>query len=195
MRLSLIVVALSCLVFTSCNSGTNPGGGSASSESKPKVNKGPAQSKLSAEGTQALVETVNKYYALKNALVATRSQMADSAAGELVIMAENLKKVLAKDSSFSALKPYVDTIIIQGAVASGTHDETCEKQRLAFGAISSAMYNLLKHVELKNAGIYHEFCPMAFNDKGAFWLSDESDIKNPYFGKKMLECGEVTDSF
>jgi hypothetical protein len=35
---------------------------------------------------------------------------------------------------------------------------------------------------------------MAFDDKGAYWLSAESEIKNPYFGKKMLECGEVTDS-
>jgi Cu(I)/Ag(I) efflux system membrane fusion protein len=35
---------------------------------------------------------------------------------------------------------------------------------------------------------------MAFNDAGAYWLSKTSDIKNPYFGKKMLICGEVKDS-
>ena len=35
---------------------------------------------------------------------------------------------------------------------------------------------------------------MAFNDAGAYWLSAASDIKNPYFGKKMLTCGEVKDS-
>jgi Cu(I)/Ag(I) efflux system membrane fusion protein len=55
------------------------------------------------------------------------------------------------------------------------------------------MYGLLKNVDLKNAHVYQEYCPMAFNEKGAHWLSDDSDIKNPYFGKKMLECGEVTD--
>jgi Cu(I)/Ag(I) efflux system membrane fusion protein len=32
---------------------------------------------------------------------------------------------------------------------------------------------------------------MAFNDKGAYWLSNISKIKNPYYGKKMLTCGEV----
>ncbi len=56
------------------------------------------------------------------------------------------------------------------------------------------MYGMLKNVDLKNAGIYREYCPMAFNERGAYWLSDDADIKNPYFGKKMLECGEVTDS-
>jgi Cu(I)/Ag(I) efflux system membrane fusion protein len=56
------------------------------------------------------------------------------------------------------------------------------------------MYSLLKNADLKNAKVFHEYCPMAFNDKGATWLSDEAEIKNPYFGKKMLECGEVTDS-
>ncbi len=35
---------------------------------------------------------------------------------------------------------------------------------------------------------------MAFNDAGAYWLSKTSDIKNPYYGKKMLTCGEVKDS-
>ena len=56
------------------------------------------------------------------------------------------------------------------------------------------MFSLLKQADLRNAGIYRQYCPMAFNDKGAYWLSDETDIKNPYFGKKMLECGEVTDT-
>jgi Cu(I)/Ag(I) efflux system membrane fusion protein len=35
---------------------------------------------------------------------------------------------------------------------------------------------------------------MALHDTGAFWLSQEADIKNPYFGKEMLECGETVDS-
>jgi Cu(I)/Ag(I) efflux system membrane fusion protein len=35
---------------------------------------------------------------------------------------------------------------------------------------------------------------MAFNNKGAYWLSNEREIKNPYFGSEMLECGSVEDS-
>jgi Cu(I)/Ag(I) efflux system membrane fusion protein len=35
---------------------------------------------------------------------------------------------------------------------------------------------------------------MAFNDKGAYWLSDKEAIRNPYFGDKMLTCGSVEET-
>jgi len=66
--------------------------------------------------------------------------------------------------------------------------------RTSFEKVSDNMFALLKKADLKNANVYRQYCPMAFNDKGAFWLAEESEIRNPYFGKKMLECGEVTDS-
>ena len=43
--------------------------------------------------------------------------------------------------------------------------------------------------------IYLEFCPMANNDKGAFWISADKEIKNPYYGKQMMTCGEVKRAF
>jgi hypothetical protein len=41
--------------------------------------------------------------------------------------------------------------------------------------------------------VYYDYCPMAKNDQGANWLSDVKEIKNPYFGAKMLSCGEVQE--
>lgn len=35
------------------------------------------------------------------------------------------------------------------------------------------------------------FCPMAFENKGANWIQSDSQVRNPYFGSKMLRCGEV----
>jgi len=106
-----------------------------------------------------------------------------------------MQALLQKDSAnYTALKPYVDTIVNQTRAIAAIKDETCEKQRIEFDHLSSAMYGLLKAVDIKNAGAYHTYCPMAFNDRGAFWLSEKSEVENPYFGKKMLECGEVTDS-
>jgi Cu(I)/Ag(I) efflux system membrane fusion protein len=40
--------------------------------------------------------------------------------------------------------------------------------------------------------IYVQHCPMADSNKGADWLSKEKEILNPYFGQKMLGCGEIT---
>ena len=47
----------------------------------------------------------------------------------------------------------------------------------------------------KENTIYLEFCPMANQDKGGYWLSFDDQIRNPYFGEQMLMCGEVVRSF
>jgi len=192
MRLIYIILSCCLLVFTGCNDAQD---NKQQSTPQSQTSRERVQSKLSGEGTMALMTAVSKYYALKNAFVATKAPIVDSTAAQLVISAENLQTLLQKDTvNYTILKPYIDTIAAQSKMITTIKDESCEKQRLAFDVLSSAMYGLLKKVDIKNAGIYHTYCPMAFNDKGAYWLSDESEIKNPYFGKKMLECGEVTDS-
>jgi hypothetical protein len=65
-------------------------------------------------------------------------------------------------------------------------------QREHFEKMSKDVYDLIKGF---GAGkpVYKTFCPMAFNDKGAFWVSTDKAVKNPYFGKEMLTCGEVQE--
>ena len=160
-----------------------------------KVAKGPAQTKLSADGTTKLMSLITSYYGLKNALVATDAAKTEAASKQLAAGAGAMTTFLQSDTTNKiSLQPYIDTVVMQSNLVTSIKDPSCEKQRLAFGTLSSAMYALLKKVDLKNGGVYKQYCPMAFNDKGAYWLSEEEEIKNPYFGKKMLECGEVQDS-
>lgn len=44
---------------------------------------------------------------------------------------------------------------------------------------------------LKAGAFYKQFCPMAFNNRGASWFSDVPEIRNPYFGSQMLTCGRI----
>ncbi len=195
MRSIIIIFACTLLGVISCNSnvGTTTGTND-TTKTQTNVVSAPVQSKLGDTGTQVLMSVVGRYYDLKNALVASKADQAKSAATGLDSITRSFKTMLEKDpTNFTTLKPFLDTILLQCQYSSSVKDETCEKQRLAFGPLSSALFGLLKNVDLKNVRIYREYCPMAFNDKGAHWLSDDSDIKNPYFGKKMLECGEVTD--
>ena len=39
--------------------------------------------------------------------------------------------------------------------------------------------------------IHEDFCPMAFDNKGAVWFQEASELANPYFGAMMLRCGET----
>jgi Cu(I)/Ag(I) efflux system membrane fusion protein len=193
MKISGIIVMGFVLLATACNNG-NTG----KQEQKPTditAISQPVASRLNDTGTQKLVSVVSGYYALKNALVATNESGAGAASGTLEEAARNLQGyLLNKEGAPGPMKPFLDTILLQAKTISGIHDKTCEQQRVAFGVISSAIYGLLKNAELRNMKIYHTFCPMAFNEKGATWLSEMSEIKNPYFGDKMLECGEITDT-
>ena len=56
------------------------------------------------------------------------------------------------------------------------------------------MIEVIQVFGAEKSGVYIQYCPMAFNDKGADWLSYDSYIRNPYFGDLMLKCGLVTDS-
>ncbi len=41
--------------------------------------------------------------------------------------------------------------------------------------------------------VYWQFCPMAFDEDGAYWLSRDETITNPYLPEDMLRCGEVVE--
>jgi hypothetical protein len=83
---------------------------------------------------------------------------------------------------------------IAASAAQITSASDIEVQRTAFSKLSNDMIAQVKKSGLSSGELYVEYCPMAFNDKGASWLSSNKEIRNPYFGEKMLNCGEVTET-
>lgn len=65
------------------------------------------------------------------------------------------------------------------------------KQRDFFVTITSEMEQMVKNAAITSGEIYKQFCPMAFEGKGGYWLSDSKEVRNPYYGDKMLKCGSV----
>jgi len=192
MRYLAIILAACSLWTVSCNNSTETKKEETTITTEPK--KAP-ESSLDAAGTGKLMTVVNDYYALKDALVATNAAKADEAAGKLNTSVDTMISYIKADSAHGkTMQPYLDTMAMNAKAVIAAKDETCEQKRVPFEKVSDAMFALLKTANLKNAGVYRQYCPMAFNEKGAYWLSNETEIKNPYYGKKMLECGEVTDS-
>jgi len=66
-------------------------------------------------------------------------------------------------------------------------------QRTLYADLSKDFIASVKDSGLKSGEIYVEYCPMALNDKGASWLSNQKEIRNPYFGESMMTCGEVKE--
>lgn len=62
-----------------------------------------------------------------------------------------------------------------------------KKAREAFKPLSASLVKYLADNKA-GKGTYHEaYCPMA----KASWLQTEKEVRNPYYGKSMLECGEL----
>ncbi len=72
---------------------------------------------------------------------------------------------------------------------------TLEAQRALLSPLSQEMATLLKAHNLSSGNAYLDFCPMANNGEGGFWISNEKAIKNPFFGNQMLTCGSIKETF
>ena len=83
---------------------------------------------------------------------------------------------------------------ISASAATITAAKDIEAQRNAYATMSNAMIESVKKEGLKSGELFVEYCPMALNDKGASWISANKEIRNPYYGKKMLTCGEVKET-
>jgi len=128
-------------------------------------------------------------------LVASDTIKANAAAAALVVAADSLKTDEIKDSSGvikATAKDYAGTI--SGWAKGLIGEKGIEAKRSEFKMISESLWTLVRTVKFSGQKLYYQYCPMAFNDQGANWLSKEREIKNPYFGDAMLECGKVDDS-
>jgi len=122
---------------------------------------------------------LNSYLEIKDALVKTDGETASKAAGKLVETLGDSQDELAKKIRFDAEH------------ISETKD--AGHQRDHFNTLSDNIYAVVKATGANDSKLYRQYCPMAMDNKGAYWLSAEKEVNNPYFGDKMLHCGSVKE--
>lgn len=84
---------------------------------------------------------------------------------------------------------------ISGSLTQLEASSDLEFSRKIFSELSTAILDMTERFGLNKEVVYKDYCPMAFGDQGAFWLSEKKDITNPYFGASMLTCGEVKQTY
>ena len=85
-------------------------------------------------------------------------------------------------------------VSIANAAAKITSATDLEAQRKEYSTLSDEFITLVKKSGLTSGELYIDYCPMALNHEGAYWVSNSKEIRNPYFGDKMLKCGEVKET-
>ncbi len=138
-------------------------------------------------------EIIAGYLQLKNALAKDNGQDA-AAAGNAMVAA--LAKIDMKTLPEQQMKSYMDVAddLKEHAEHIGANAGKIEHQREHFIMMSKDMTDLVKTFGNGGQTLYKDFCPMANDGKGAIWLSEVKEIKNPYLGSKMPDCGTVKET-
>jgi Cu(I)/Ag(I) efflux system membrane fusion protein len=140
-----------------------------------------------------LTQLTEAYFKVKNSLVNDDAPATQKAAVSIKSSLSNVDMSLVKGTAhdrWMSIRSEVDK-----AAEMMIKETDIAKQRTHFAPLSQAFLDLTETFGLTKDKVYKEFCPMAFDNKGAFWLSESSEIRNPYFGAAMLTCGEVKETY
>ncbi|NJM52869.1 MAG: DUF3347 domain-containing protein [Blastocatellia bacterium] len=141
--------------------------------------------KIDADVQKQIGASLTNYYALSNALI-------DSDAEKTSIKAEELNKsfgAIDVSKMTAAQKTAWDKLekLLRLDAKHINENKDIAHQRSHFAKLSNNMYALVFNFKANETEAYLQYCPM----KKATWLSDKKDIRNPYYGNKMLDCGSV----
>lgn len=133
------------------------------------------------------------YLQMKNALAKDDGKDAAAAGSSMVT---TLGKVDMKGLSDVQMKSYMDIAddMKEHAEHIGANAGKIEHQREHFIMLSKDIADLVKSFGNGGQTLYKDFCPMANDGKGAIWISEVKEIKNPYLGSKMPDCGTVKET-
>ena len=135
-----------------------------------------------------LKNVYNSYIDLKNALVKEEPKNAINASKSLLKNLSNMDMNLLKGDAHNHWMDLKKEI--KSFAMSISKSSSITEQRGYFKELSSKLIQAVQSFGV-NEKVYVEYCPMADNNKGAYWLSKEEKVINPYFGSAMLTCGEV----
>ncbi len=131
----------------------------------------------------------NDYIKVKDALVKDKRKQVVTASKQLLNNVSKVDMKLLSDSSAHMQWMSLEKEIKATANAI-SNTSKIKEQRNHFKQLSTHMASAVEIFGI-NEKVYHQFCPMANSNKGAYWLSKEEKVVNPYFGQAMLTCGEV----
>ena len=141
----------------------------------------------------SIAPIIKDYLALKNALVADNGKLAADAGRKLLT---TLKTIDMKSVPSGKHKEYTDIAAdaMENAEHIGDNAGKIAHQREHLASLSKDMNDLIAMFGTPQQ-LYQQHCPMYNEGKGAIWISEIKEIKNPYYGGEMLTCGSVKKKY
>ncbi len=144
-----------------------------------------------ATTTVSIKEIVSNYLQLKNAFTKDNTNDAATAGKALETALKNFDKSALTAEQKKTFDD-IESDAIEHAEHIGANAGKIAHQREHFDMLSKDVYDLVKAFGAGQT-LYKDFCPMYNDNKGAIWLSETKEIKNPYYGKSMSTCGSMKE--
>lgn len=185
--LGIAGLLVATLISTSCKNTNEEGAHEGGDHSKINHETMDASEMNTDEESTATEVIVNGYLQLKDALVADNTKAAAEAGKQLAVAFEEFDT-----TDFDAEQQQELNEIIEDAHEHAEHiaESDIAHQREHFEILSQDIADMVAITGAAKT-LYQQYCPMYNNNKGGMWLSANKEIKNPYFGAQMLNCGEV----
>ena len=136
-----------------------------------------------ADVNTAINNVLKSYLNIKNALATDNSQAANNEAKKFTSALKEIPVAQMDAKQKAEWAKYAEKLRYDGEHIS--ESTAIAHQREHFGSLSGNMYAVLKAFPSNDVVLYKQYCPMAKQS----WISESATIKNPYYGKKMQECG------
>jgi len=188
-----LAITATSLAFCSYNRSTESLNQIIDSETGHKTNN-ISETTSSVAGEQNVISIkniVSSYLQMKNAFTEDNSNGAASAGKKLEAVFKNFDKS-ALNAAQKKIYEDVETDAREHAEHIGANGGNIAHQREHFEMLSKDIYDLVKAFGAGQV-LYKDFDPMVNNSKGAFWLSETKEIRNPYMGKAMLTSGSIKE--
>lgn len=136
-----------------------------------------------------LQKAYESYIHLKDFLIKSDANLSKNKANDLSEKLDKIdEKLLPNNDAHKQWQMLYKTLQSSSKAIANATD--IKEQRKQFKTLSDHFIIVVQSFGI-NEVAYKQYCPMADNDNGAYWLSKEKQVLNPYFGDMMLKCGEV----
>ena len=196
MKNLIFAVAIATTTIAACNNTSNKSSENKNINDTTKVSNSMSKDASStntsiSKEAEAMKEMVAQYLQIKNALANDNGNDAASAGNALVASMSQMDRIILPADKKKIWENLADDAK-EMADHIGKNGDKLEHQRGHFDMLSNDMYDLVKTFGSEQT-LYQDYCPMYNNKKGATWLSETKEIKNPYLGNKMPVCGSVKE--
>lgn len=144
----------------------------------------------SSEVLEALIPVYNAYFDIQMALAGDDFEATRQAAEQLTSLVAKVDMSLFSRSGHNKwMKIAKDIADFAGKTNLA---EDIEGSRQSFFHLSNRMIELHETFGHADADDYFlTYCPMAMDNKGAYWLQTVDTVYNSFYGAMMLRCGEI----